>query len=544
MRKWLQRSGFERERKTMLVFDKAFVNGNIYTMDPAGTHAEAMLVHDGKILAVGSNEEISAYNVCEQIDLAGHTVIPGLIDTHCHLPEMVDDSQKVDLAGARSVQNAVSLLKKAAETLKPGKWLLGRGLSSNLLKEQRLLNRYDLDQVSTDTPIYVMTFDGHSSMGNSKLLEVAGIGVGYLPAEGEILEFDSSGVPTGIFKETAISNRLLKHCPPLYADDEEAKGSIRDCLLSYSRLGYTTLHTILGLWPSVLSQTRLYQMMDQEKMLPVRLDICYSDCYENNMDIISGLGNEKVRLSACKFFVDGAMSERTAYLSQEYQDRPGWNGCMVLEKERFCQRVERAYRLGNDVGIHIIGDAALDVVLDLIERIWDPASHAQFELIHCAVTRPDQIERLKTLPVIVHKQPIFIAAPTTLRGEEKLGSLNRWYHGLKSFMDAGICVTGGTDGPLSDMSPFKAIECAVTRKSFDGKTVVNPEERISVESAVRMFTANAARAGHEEAYKGTLERGKVADFILLDQDIFQIKPDEIHRIRVVQTYVGGALLES
>ena len=522
-----------------MVFDKAFINGKIYTMDQDGTRAEAMLVHGGRILAVGSSEEISTYPVRERIDLEGYPVIPGLIDTHCHVPEMVDNSRKVDLSGARSIQDVVDLMKRGLETLKPGKWLLGRGLSSNLLAEQRLPNRYDLDRVSTSVPIYVMAFDGHSSMGNGKLLETAGIGKGYSPSEGELLEFDGEGVPTGIFKETPINMRILKSCPPLYASDKEAKEAIRKCLLASAKQGYTTLHTMLRVWPSMLSPMRLYQEMAREGALPVRLNLCYCDCYENNMEIISGLGDEWVRLSACKFFIDGAISERTAYLSQEYQDQPGWRGCMVLNQDMFCQRVEQAYRLGNDVGIHIIGDAALDVILDLIERIQNPSSRAHFELIHCAVTRPDQLVRMKALPVIVHKQPIFIAAPTTLHGEDKLGELNRWYHSLRSYLDAGICVTGGTDGPLSDTNPFTAIECAVTRKSFDGETVVNSEERISVEEAVRMFTASAARAGHEEAYKGTLEAGKGAGFLPLGRDNFHMESHENHQNHGVQTYVGG-----
>ena len=146
---------------------------------------------------------------------------------------------------------------------------------------------------------------------------------------------------------------------------------------------------------------------------------------------------------------------------------------------------------------------------------------------------------MKKLPVIINKQPIFIQAPTTLNGETKLGNLNRYYHGIKSFFDAGLCVTGGTDGPLGDMDPFHGMGCAVTRQSFDGKTVVNPQECIDVFSAVKMFTANAARVGHEERIKGTLEPGKLADFIILNMDIFQINPEEISKVSVVQTYLGG-----
>ena len=188
----------------MLVFDKAFLNGKIYTMDENQTCAEAMLVHGGKILAVGSNAEISAYHVREQVDLKHQPVLPGLIDTHCHIPEMVDDSRKVDLAGAQSIQEVIDLMSKRLSTLKSGQWLLGKGLSSALLAEQRLPNRYDLDQISTEIPIYIMSFDGHSYMGNSKLLAATGIEKGYQPLPGEIVELNEAGEPTGIFKETAV----------------------------------------------------------------------------------------------------------------------------------------------------------------------------------------------------------------------------------------------------------------------------------------------------------------------------------------------------
>ncbi|MDD5833207.1 MAG: amidohydrolase, partial [Clostridiales bacterium] len=400
-------------------------------------------------------------------------------------------------------------------------------------------NRYELDAVSGKIPIYIMAFDGHSSLGNSALMKLCGITDDYKESEGEIVERDENGVPNGIFKEGAISNKILRFCPNLYPDDSTAKQSIRECLTELSRLGYTTEHTILGLWPSMLGRARLYQEMAAEHCLPMRLNLCYCDEYENGMNVVSGFGNEWVRLGAVKFFIDGAMSERTAYLSEEYKDQPDWKGCIVWEPEEFEKRVTKAYMLGNDVCIHIIGDAALDIVLDVVEKIARPEYTNSFELIHCAVTRPDQIERMKKLPVIVHKQPIFIKAPATLDGEKRIGELNRYYHSIRSFMDAGITVTGGTDGPLSDMSAMMAIETAVTRVSFDNKTTVNPQECISIYKAVEMFTKNAAYAGHEQDIKGTLNVGKLADMIVLDRNIFDTPKNEIHNIRVEKTYLGG-----
>lgn len=522
-----------------MIFDKAFINGNIYTMEDDGTKTSAMLVHDGKIFEIGSDAEIKQYKVRETIDLEGKTVIPGLIDTHCHIPEMVEDSRKANLEPARSMEEVIEILKKNLETLKPDKWLIGRGISSSLLKENRLPNRYDLDKVTNDVPIYIMAFDGHSGMGNSKLLEIAEIHKGYKPKEGEILEFDEDGEPTGIFKEAAITSKLLANCPPMFDNDEECKEAIRECLIDYSKKGYTTQHTIMGLWPSSLSRARLFEEMNREKSLPMRVNMCFCDEFDNGMNLTSGIGDDRLRLGACKFFADGAMSERTAYMSQEYKDKAGWKGCMVLPEEEFSARIKSAYDLGNDVCIHIIGDAALDAVLDIIERIIDCTRDNRFELIHCAVTRPDQIKRMSKMPVIVHKQPIFIKAPTTLYGDKKIGELNKYYHGIKSFMDAGIIVTGGTDGPLSDSNPFMGIEAAVTRKAFDDKTVVNPQECIEIFDAVKMFTANASYAGREEHKKGMLKAGMLADFISLDRDIFNIDSDDIHNVRVLKTYIAG-----
>lgn len=522
-----------------MIFDKAFINGKVYTMENPYTVAEAMLVHDGKIFETGTTEQISKYDVKQTVDLKGKTVIPGLIDTHCHIPEMVEDGIKADLEHVKSIDEAIEVLKEYAKTLKKGKWIIGRGISSALLKEKRFPNRYELDRVSKDIPIYISAFDGHSSMGNSKIMEFAGIDKNYVPKTGEIIEKDENGEPTGIFKETLITEKLLEKAPPMFENDEEAKEAIHNLLLKSSKMGYTTLHTILNLWPSVISRARLFEEMNSEGTLPMRINMCFCDEYENGMNITSGIGDDMVRLSSCKFFVDGAMSERTAYLSKDYVDKPGCRGTMVHSEEDFEKIVTKAYELGNDVCIHIIGDAALDVVLNLIDKIYNPKQNSRFELIHCAVTRPDQIERLKNMPVIVNKQPIFIKAPTTLKGEEKLGELNKYYHGLKSFTDAGIIVTGGTDGPLSDMNPFMAMECAVTRKGFDEKTVVNPQECIDIYTAVEMFTAKAAYAGREEKKKGMLKEGMLADFIVLDRNIFTVDANDIHDVKVEETYLGG-----
>lgn len=522
-----------------MIFDSAFINGNIYTMENPDAKVSALLVHDGKIFMIGTDEEITKYQVKEIINLNGKTVIPGLIDTHCHIPEMVEDSRKADLENATSIDEVIKILSEKLSALKKNKWLIGRGLSSGLLKENRLPNRYDLDKVTKDIPVYIMTFDGHSGMCNSKLLEIAGIGKGYSPEVGEIVEFDAQGEPTGIVKEAAITAKLLAKCPPLFEDDIECKEAIRDCLTDFSKMGYTSQHTILGLWPSSLSRAGLYEEMNREGTLPMRINMCFCDEYENGMNIVSGIGDDMVSLGACKFFADGAMSENTAFISQEYADEPGNNGCLVYPEEQLKAKIKKAYDLGNDVCIHIIGDAALDVVLNIIEEIMIPGRDNRFELIHCAVTRPDQIERMSKLPVIVHKQSIFIKAPTTLNGERKLGKLNKYYHGVKSFLDAGITVTGGTDGPLSNMNPFVGMECAVTRVSYDDKTVVNPQECIDVYTAVKMFTANAAYAGRCEDRKGILKEGMLADFIVLNKDIFSIDRFDIHTVRVEKTYLGG-----
>ena len=523
----------------MIVFDKAFLNGRFYSMRGEGETFEAMLVHDGKILATGNNEEIRQYPVRESIDLEGRAVLPGMIDTHCQIPEMVDDGRKVDLKSARSFADVRKLLGEGLRKLGTGKWLIGRGLSSMLLAENAFPDRYELDKVTAEVPIYITSFDGHSLMGNSALLKAVGIDSSYIPASGEFVEFDGNHEPTGIFKEIAMAKRILDYCPPLYSDDAECKDAIESYLRHYTGLGYTTVHSVFGNRPSQLLRADLYEELEREHRLPLRINMNWRNQYENGMHLITGLGSDRLKLGPSKFFSDGAMSECTAYLSKEYVDRPGTRGSLQQPEEEFRASVKRAYELGNNVCIHIIGDAALDVVMDLIEEIMDPERPNRFELLHCAVTRPDQLERLKKLPVLVEKQPIFIQAPNTIHGEKRLGTLNPYYHSLKSFFDAGIRVAGGTDGPLSDMNPFMGIQCAVTRKSKDGSVTINPQERISVYEAVQMFTVNGSYANFEEHLKGTLEPGKLADFIVTERDIFESPVDEIGKIKVLAAYVGG-----
>ncbi|MDR0500882.1 MAG: amidohydrolase [Coriobacteriales bacterium] len=585
----------------------------MYTLAKEGEYVSAFAVRDTKILATGSDEDIRRIPAKEIIDLQGKTVLPGFIETHCHMADFAEDLAKVNLESARCIDDIVNLLKAQLENTPSDGWITGYQANLLLLKEQRLPNRYDLDRVSTEIPVFISSIDKHNFIVNSKALALSKIDERFLGApEAKFLEFDANGKVTGRLKEHGMLHYINNIKPSVFNNDASMLAYLETSLKDFAAKGYTTVHSFGGFNQSALEQPKAYQKLEATGRLPLRI-ILNNEPGVNRPELLtSGFGTEKVKYGAVKFFIDGSLMQWSAYLKDDYSDKPGYRGLLVKNQEELAEAINEAYDNGNDIAAHAIGDGAIDVFLDIVEKIkaadtsWDysksssysyfkeatgdntsvtngmlyelikheadeatgdntsvtsshtysqhacnhhtyshhTCNHQQlFRLIHCTLSRPDQWERIAKLGVIIDSQPVFIPLVATL-GRQRLGN-KRANHMLafRSWIDKGIIVTAGDDAPICDHNPFVGIRSAVLREDgFNGEQL-NAKERVSVYEAIQMYTVNAAICSHEQDSKGCIQPGKLADFIVIDKDVFQIPAKDISNTKVLATYLGGVLQE-
>ncbi len=431
------------------------------------------------------------------------------------------------------------MLKAGLETVKPGKWLTGYQISAFSLKENRLPTRHDLDKVSDKVPIFLSSSCLHSFMLNSRGLALSGITQNFSGPERRLLDFDGFGELTGRLKEHGLLKTVNAVKPPLLETLSEQMAALHDALLDFSRSGFTTVHSYDGFDGSETDGFKVYQELRRAGRLPMRVVLNKQNGVNNALGAISGFGDEFIKYGSVKLLTDGCFSQHSAFLLESYADMDGFYGIPLYKDDEYLALVKRAYDAGNDVAIHVIGDGGMAQVLSLIEKVYDPKRKQQFRLIHGSLTTPGQWETLAKYPVTVDMQPVFIPSMGTT-GRERLGRIREKYLlPMKSMLDHGICVTGGDDAPIATHNPFVGIRYAVLREiELDGE-VLNPSECLSVYEAASLYTRNAAHCAHEEDIKGTVEVGKLADFIVLDRDIFEIPKKEISQTKVLKTYLGG-----
>lgn len=519
--------------------DRCFRNAAFYTMEREGGKAEALVVHDHKIVFAGSAREAERIPVRETVDLGGAAVLPGFNDTHCHIEEMAEAPFKVNLVRATCVDEVVKLLSCRKEELRPGDWIVGCNLEGGQMRERRLPNRYELDRVSEEIPVFISDIGLHNFMCNSALLRKAGLVRGFSGAGSELLTLDETGEPTGVCREHGLLRYLNADRPMPAGGYEQSLDALERALLRCSRWGYTTLHTYDGFSGSILDRFSTYQELERRGRLPVRMILNRTDGVDNELGAISGLGSDRIKYGAVKFFADGTYAEHSAYLQEPYEDLPESRGRLIRTPEELKAAIRHAYEKGNDVTVHVIGDGAAALVIGILEEIYDPENQARFLLIHCHLLPPALRERMAKLPVIAAMQPIFIQNLSTATVHVRIGSERvKNFHAFRSVSGSGIMVAGGTDGPVSDQNPILGISKAVNRIDCFGR-IFQPQERLSVFEAVGLYTKNAAFCAHEERLKGTLTAGKLADFILLDRDIFRADPKDLENVRVTAAYLGG-----
>ncbi len=520
-------------------------NVRIYTFDAANTVLEPgsmAFTRDGEILGIGDTEPMArAFADARQVNMNGKTVLPGLIDSHGHLYGLALSFTMANLTGTRSKADVINRLREFETDLPEGEWLLGRGWDQNDWPEQAFPDRADLDAEFPGRPVWLRRIDGHAAWGNSLAIAQADRELaGDWQPEGGFIHRDSSGEPSGIFIDNAMGY-IDKTVP-------ETSAGLIDAALDLAThtmvsLGLTGVHDpgidrgVIELYQKKIAQgafpIRVYAMADGMQETTEWL------CKEGPLNDPSG----RLFMRSVKLYADGALGSRGAALLADYTDDPGNRGLMFSDAEEMEAALRRVFSCGLQAGVHAIGDAANRQVLDAYEKALAefPDNPGRHRMEHAQILHPDDIPRFSELGVIAAMQPTHATSDMYWAqerlGPERLAGAYAW----QSLLDSGARLAFGSDFPVEQVNPMLGIHAAVTRQDQKGWPQGGwlPQERVSREDAIRAFTLDAAYAGFVEQLTGSLETGKRADFIVLDQDIMQIPAKDIVSLRVAETWVDG-----
>lgn len=517
--------------------DQVFYNGVIHTMAQEGETVEALAVSNGVIVDAGSDYDIAGIDAVERIDLQGATVIPGLADTHMHLYADCITRLTPSLHACRNHDDIKQILREDMNRIKPGQWITAENLHIEQLEEGCFPNREVLDEVSSDIPICIGTFCHHIHMLNSAALAAAGIDKDFEPKIADQVERFEDGTPTGVIYDLVYPETVDPIVPR--PDLAETVEMLDEYLQYASSLGITQLAINQEDGPF---GARKYQELRRVHGMKVRLTLNWYPPKSNENGIVTGFGDDTLRLGATKLLTDGSVGGATALLNVPYCDPEGGQGECNYTQEELDALVKDYYDAGWDISVHGIGDKANDMVLTAFERAYDPAvgDARRFYFVHATLVSDSFIERAAKLPCMISIQPAWMVNYANF-GEKRLGTerANRLFP-IKDMIDGGLIVSGGTDAPVVPLNPFCGIESSVTRQAVGRDDVtLGPDQAISVYQAVEMCTKNASYWCHDEHRKGTLEKGKLADFAVLDRDVFSVDPKMIHETVVMRTVLGG-----
>ena len=517
--------------------DQIVVNARVLTQDSALPRAEAFAVKDGRFLAVGSNADIRNLATARTpvTDAERMTVLPGFIDCHCH-PRGVPELYEAD-ANVRTVAALQANLRARIVSTPPGFWITGAMFDDTKL--DRPLTKADLDAVSQEHPIAVNHRGGHTSFYNSKAFELAGVTRQTPDPEHGRFFRDASGELNGRVAE--LARRVVTRAGKRQTfTAEEERERFRKGMAHISRLlsasGLTTVHDAAATADSI----RAYEDVRARGELRHRAYLMIRGPYAQLRDagVYTGFGDEMIRIGGVKYSADGSASERTMRMSTPYVGTDD-HGILTMTQQEIFDAVDDAHSHNWQVGIHANGDVAIDMVLQAYERAlakW-PHPDRRHRIEHCSLVNPSLIARIArtgTIPTPFWTYVYFHGEKWEQYGEEKMRSM--FAH--RSFLDAGIRVPGASDYGPGPFEPLMAIQSMVTRRDFRGREW-GPNQKVSVDEALRIATVNGSYASYEERSKGTIAAGKLADFVMLEQDPHDVPPDTIKDIKVARTVVGG-----
>lgn len=534
--------------------DIVFINGSVITVDKDNSIAQAVAVKDNKIIYVGTNEGIKPYinEDTKQVDLKGRTLMPGFIEAHSHFMLNAILLNKIvipiDYKTCKSIEDIKTIIKNEAAEKKPGEWIILQGYDQNKLEEQRHPNYRDLDEAAPDNPVWCVRADLHTGVCNSAALKFVGwtkeSAKDFQPGE---LDLDENGELTGLVKEEGFGymNSLITY------DDEKLLEAYKLCDKMFLKYGVTSVHDagayggqfVKGLQNACLNgdvYVRVYEMIYRMLGKYSIRDFIYEHI---KTGLHTGIGNEHYKLGPAKLLIDGSSSAPSCSTRQPYSHDPSLPQIINWTQEEMDRVFTDAHLAGFQITAHCIGDNAVEKMVNTIEKVMTeyPRENARPRIEHCAMIDDELLKRIKKLGIIPISNPGLVAFNAK--------DYNRYYgdrvnmmFANKSYVDEGIIAAAGADAPCMEVNPFIGIWGAVERKD-----IVNGEEcgtcqRIGLMDAIRMFTINGAYASFDEDIKGSIETGKLADLIVLDDDIMKLEGDRIKDVQVMETYVDGKLV--
>jgi len=524
--------------------DIAIINGSVWTGAAGKPRADAIAVRDGRILAVGSTAEVRerAAAGARLIDASQALILPGFADSHTHFISGGFSLRNVRLRDAKSRQEFARRVTEKARELGKDKWVLNGGWDHEQFTPPELPRKEWIDAVTPDNPVCISRLDGHMVLANSLALRIAGITRETpVPPGGEIVIDPATGNPTGILKDAAM-RLVYRHVPQPSA--AERRDAAELALKHAAEHGLTSVHDM-----SDTSCYDVYRELAGIGRLTCRIAV-YIPITEMDRTVQNvhkpARENDYLKLAGLKGFVDGSLGAATAYFFEPYADNAQTRGLLhdQMHPEGIMEeRVRKADRLGLRVAVHAIGDRANSLLLDIYGRASSAGGKRdrRWRIEHAQHLRPDDIVRMGKLGVVGSMQP-YHAIDDGCWAEKKLGMARlKTTYAFRSLLDCGVTLAFGSDWPVAPLDPLAGIYAAATRRTVDGKNPEGwmPEQKITVEQAVRGFTAGAAYAEFEESLKGTIEEGKLADIVVLDRDIFRIPPEQIQETRVLMTITGG-----
>ncbi len=537
-----------------------FYNGKVMTMEmhnrTGQVQQEAVAIKDGLVAAVGSSNEVLAMKTgqTELVNLKGRSLLPGFNDCHLHLIGHALTRTKVDLRHCASLDELVETVARFIRdnNLQKGEWVLGWGWDQSLFADKKMPTRQELDRAAPDHPVSLMRTCCHINVANSIALQKAGIDKSPREIEGGTVEVDSRGIPTGILEENAM--QLVIGLLPAF-DKEKLKELITLATTDFAAAGLTSVQTddlaFLGdkMAPTLIEA---YRELEVSGELPVRINLQALLQTEDELQSFldqgfrTGTGSDLFKIGPLKLLTDGSIGGRTALLSSPYSDRPDIYGVSVLNKDELCSLVKLGHCSGLQVAAHAIGDAAIEMVLDAYRDALAscPAEDPRFRVIHSSIVSDELLQRYREQNVIADIQPLFVPSDFDLVDRHLGSERARWTYRWKDILQCGIATGCGSDCPVESYEPLLTVHAAITRQDKNGNPPEGwfPGQRLTLDEVLYIYTMGSAYCSFEESIKGSIIPGKLADLVVLSEDIGQVEPARILDLQVDLTMVGGKMV--